>query len=202
MPDWHANEGDEYYGRHRDTAPAREMVCFELHFLGAVFGAATEVAGRCGKLGELPGETEDTWSLLLRLKDGGTGQLTSTMACPKEYRRGVCFGSRGVTTWDIGSGVVTVSTKPNQIARQYQFGALDAVLESSYFEEINEFVDAVLGKKAWSQSYSMNQAATATLAAAEKSSVTGRWLEKSILMPSPTAAPVAARTIRDIALAT
>lgn len=177
MPGWHDDEGDEYYGRHRDTAPAREMVCFELHFLNALFGPATEVAGCFEKFGELPGETEDTWSLLLRLKNGGTGQLTCTMACPREYRRGCCFGSRGVATWDIYTGEVTLSTAPDQTARQYQFGNVGAVLETSYSEEINEFVDSVLGEKTWSQSYSLNQESTATLAAAEKSSVTGRWVE-------------------------
>jgi predicted dehydrogenase len=177
MPGWHPDEGDEFYGRHRDTAPAREMVCFELHFLNAVFGAATEVAGRVEKFGELPGEIEDTWSLLFRLKNGGTGHLTSTMACPNEYRRGCCFGSRGSATWDICSGEVTLWTTPDQVARHYQFGALSAVLDTSYSEEINGFVDAVRGEKTWSQTYALNQESTATLAAAEKSSVTGRWVE-------------------------
>lgn len=177
MPKWHPHEGDEYYGRHRDTAPAREMVCFDLHFLNFIFSPAVEVAGCFQKYGELAGPTEDTWSLLFRLKNGGTGQLTSTMACPADYRRGCCFGSQGLATWDIYSGEVTLRTAQDQVARQYQFGALPSVLDAGYFEEINTFVDAVLGEKIWPQSYALCQESTATLAAAEQSSVTGMWVK-------------------------
>ena len=128
MPDWHPEEGDEYYGRHRDTAPAREMVCFDLHFLNSIFSPAVEVAGRFEKYGELPGQ-EDTWSLLFRLKNGGTGHLTSTMACPSDYRRGCCFGSQGLATWDLYSGEVMLRTRGDEFARQFQFGPLPSVLD-------------------------------------------------------------------------
>ena len=177
MPNWHVREGNEYYGRHRDTAPAREMVCFELTWLNPIFGAAVEVAGRFEKFGKLPGKTEDTWTLLMRLKNGGMGQLSSTMACPKEYLRGCCFGSNGFATWDIQSGEVMLRTNRGRAAQLYQFGATGAVLEATYSEEINSFVDAALGKKAWVHSYALSQESVATLAAAEKSSVSGRWVK-------------------------
>ena len=54
------------------------MICFELHFLNSIFSPAVEVAGRFENLGELPGK-EDTWCFCSRLKNGGTGHLTSTM---------------------------------------------------------------------------------------------------------------------------
>ncbi|MDB6127354.1 MAG: gfo/Idh/MocA family oxidoreductase, partial [Verrucomicrobia bacterium] len=101
MPGWHAGEGDEYYARHRNTAPAREMIPFELSWLNPIFGPATEVSGNYGKFGKLPAATEDTWTLAMRLRDGGTGQLAITMSCPVGYRRGACFGTNGVITWDI-----------------------------------------------------------------------------------------------------
>jgi predicted dehydrogenase len=177
MPGWHANEAREYYARHRDTAPAREMVCFELTWLNAIFSPPVEVAGHLEKSGELPGRTEDTWSLLMRLRNGGAGHMTSTMACPKDYLRGCCFGSEGVATWDIQSGEVTLRTRGDEASRRYQFGATGTVLEASYAEEITTFVDAVLGRKAWPQSYALSQQSAAALAAAEKSSATGRWVK-------------------------
>jgi predicted dehydrogenase len=177
MPGWHASEGNEYYGRHRSTAPAREMVCFELHFLNALFSGATEVAGAFSKFGGLSGDSEDTWSLLLKLKNGGTGQLTSTMACPSEYRRGSCFGNRGFVTWDIQNGEVMLSTGSDQKPRILQFGGASAVIERSYFEEINLFADAVISGKPGPQNYSSSQESTAILAAAEKSWATGKWVE-------------------------
>ena len=177
MPGWHPQEGNEYYGRHRDTAPAREMVCFDLHFLNSIFSPAIEVACRFERYGELPADTEDTWSLLLRLKNGGTGHLTSTMACPRDYRRGCCFGSKGWATWDLYSGEVTFSSAMHELPRQYQFGTISSVLDAGYFEEINTFIDAVLGEKTWLQSYALCQESTATLAAAEQSSTTGMWVK-------------------------
>ena len=176
MPGWHASEGVEYYGRHRDTAPAREMVCFELTWLIDVFGPATEVAGRFEKFGTLAGETEDTWSLLLRLSGGGTGQLTSTMACPCEYLRGSCFGSQGLASWDVATGEVALQTAAGGAPKLYHFGAIGTVLEAMYREEINAFVDAALGRGAWPDGYALMQQSSATLAAAEKSSVSGQWV--------------------------
>lgn len=195
MPSWHPAEGPEYYARHRNTAPAREMIPFELNHLNAFFGPALEVAGRFEKFGALPGDTEDTWSMSMRLHNGGIGQLTITMACPIDYRRGSCFGTHGLATWDIYSGGVTLQTKDDKEPRRFDFGSVGQVIEASYFEEINTFVDAALGSKTWPNSYALSQASSAMLAAAEKSSVTGRWLPVDPAAEPDTAPPQ--RTCRE-----
>lgn len=177
MPSWHPTEGLEYYARHRNAAPAREMIPFELSYLDALFGPASEVAGRYEKFGELPGAIEDTWSLSMRLRDGGIGQLTITMACPAaDYRRGCVFGTKGQLTWDVFTGSVTVQTAADKVPRQLEFGRIGAVLEAAYAGEISTFVDAVLGRKVWPNPYAASQQSCATLAAAELSSRTGRWV--------------------------
>ena len=191
MPGWHANEGSEYYARHRNTAPAREMIPFELQWLNAIFGPAVEVAGRFEKFGRLPGDTEDTWSLAMRLRDGGVGQLAITMACPVDYRRGCCFGTNGMATWDIYGGDLAIQVTGESAPRRHDFGSMASVLEGSYRDEINRFVDAVLGAERWPQSYAQGQYSSATLAAAERSHVTGRWTRVD-----PTADPEAAPPIR------
>jgi len=176
MPSWHPTEGTEYYGRHRNTAPAREMIPFELAYLNSFFGPALEVAGRFEKFGELEGNIEDTWSLSMRLREGGIGQLTITMACPgADFRRGCAFGTRGQVTWDILSGRVTLHTASDSTPRQFEFEPIGAVIEAVYAEEINTFVDAILGRKKWVNTYAHSQQSSATLAAAERSSVSGRW---------------------------
>ena len=175
MPGWHKTEGLEYYARHRNTAPSREMIPFELNWLTPIFSPATEVAGRFEKYGALPGDTEDTWSLAMRLRDGGTGQLTITMASPVDHRTGVCFGTKGVITWDIYGGSITVQTAADAAPRRLEFGGIGSVLEAMYLEEITTFVDATQGKKVWPQSYASSQLSSATLAAAERSFVTGQW---------------------------
>lgn len=184
MPGWHPTEGKEYYARHRNTAPAREMIPFELSYLDAFFSPASEVAGRFEKFGELPDDTEDTWSLSMRLQNGGIGQITVTMACPHDFRRGCCFGSKGMATWDILTGGITVQTEKEERPRQFTFGAIGTVLEATYFEEINTFVDAVFGRGEWPNSYALCQQSAATLAAAESSAVSGRWV-----MVDPAAEP-------------
>ena len=176
MPTWHPTEGKEYYARHRNTAPSREMIPFELNWLNSLFGAPTEVAGRFEKYGALPGDTEDTWSLSMRLKNGGVGQLTITMACPIDFRRGHAFGTAGMLTWDIYSGDLTVQTRGDKTPRQENHGAIGSVLEASYFDEINTFVDSALGTKTWPHSYALSQESSATVAAAEKSFITGQWV--------------------------
>ena len=175
MPGWHAGEGDEYYARHRNTAPAREMIPFELSWLNPIFGPVSEVAGRYEKFGQLPAATEDTWTLAMRLRDGGTGQLAITMSCPVGYRRGVCFGTNAVITWDIYNGDLSVQANGDTAPRVTHHGAIDAVLEPMYAEEIGAFVDAAMGRKPWLQPYSDSQQSTATLAAAERSGLSGKW---------------------------
>jgi len=176
MPGWHAGEGKEYYARHRNTAPSREMVPFELNWLNALFGAPMEVAGRFEKYGALPDDTEDTWSLSMRLKTGGVGQLTVTMACPVEFRRGHCAGTGGMLTWDIYNGDLTIQARGDKAPRHENHGSSSSVIEASYFDEINTFIDSARGTKTWPHSYALSQQSTATVAAAEKSFITGKWV--------------------------
>ena len=172
MAGWHPTEGLEYYGRHRDTAPAREMVPFELAWLGRAFGHATQVAGGFNRFSRREGTFEDTWSLLMQLEPGGTGQLTVTMGCPHDYRRGCAFGAKGSATWDINRGEILVHGSPGAT---HQFGALGQAIEPAYAAEIGAFVDAVQGGAPWPHSYADYQRALATLAAAEAGARADRW---------------------------
>jgi predicted dehydrogenase len=173
MPDWHPSEGPEYYARNRNTAAGREMVPFELLWLNAVFGRPKDVLGLVTRGGKLPGVVEDTWSLQMRLEGGVSAQLMVLMGCPGSLRQGWCFGGAGQVFFDLFSG---------EIRREYRngptdgrnFGAMKDVLESTYFREINTFVDAVAGCGTWPQTYEASAWATAALAAAESSSELGR----------------------------
>ena len=174
MARWHPTEGVEYYGRHRDTAPAREMVPFELAWLAGIFGPATSVAGEFGRFSQRAEAFEDTWSLQMRLAGGGTGQLTVTMACPHDLRCGSACGANGSATWDINRGeiVVRAGSAPAQV---HQLGEISVVIEATYAAEINCFVEAVRGGAPWPHHYADYQLGIATLAAAEASALAGRW---------------------------
>jgi len=188
-PSWHPHEGAEYYSRHRDTCPAREMVPFELGWLNAIFGPATEVAGHFGKYGQLRSDTEDTWSLGMRLQGSGFGQLTITMACPQDYRAGCCFGTNGMAAWDISSGEIALQTNREPTPRILHCGFIGSVIEQIYHEEINLFVDAAMGRCSWPHSHALSRQCSAILAAAETSSVTRGWVTVDPEMEPASAPP-------------
>lgn len=173
MPDWHPGEGPDYYARNRNTAAGREMVPFELQWLNHAFGRPVEVLGLVTKGGNLPGVVEDTWSLQMRLEGGATGQLMVLMGCPGALRQGWCFGGAGEVFFDLFSGDIRRKFRGG-VNDSRNFGAMKDVLEHSYFREINTFIDSVFRRAVWPQSYLASAWATATLAAAESSSESGR----------------------------
>lgn len=174
MNGWHPGEGNEYYGRHRDTAPAREMVPFELAWLARAFGRATQVSGGFNEFSRRPGSFEDTWSLLMQLEHGGTGQVTVTMGCPHDFRRGWAFGANGTITWDVNRGeIVLHPANAPEVVKQY--GAIGQLIETSYAAEIGAFIDAIQGGPAWNHSYEEYQHGLATLAAAETGARSDLW---------------------------
>jgi predicted dehydrogenase len=173
MPDWHPGEGNEYYARNRNTAAGREMVPFELLWLNRVFGKPVEVQGLVTLGGKLPGIIEDTWSVQMSLQGNAAAHLMVLMGCPGALRQGWCFGEAGQVFFDLFSGEIWREYRDCQNDRR-NFGAMKDVLESTYSREINTFIDAVLGKTAWPQTYLDTAWATAALAAAEASSESGR----------------------------
>lgn len=175
MAGWHPTEGLEYYGRHRDTAPAREMVPFELAWLASVFGRPVAVAGAYTRASGREDSFEDTWSLSMRLEHEGMGQLSVTMACPNDARRGSAYGTSGSVIWDINAGEIVLQPA-NGPSETLSFGPIGPAIEATYAAEIGAYVDAIKGKGRWPQAYGDYQWAIATLAAAERSALAGSWV--------------------------
>jgi predicted dehydrogenase len=173
MPDWHPEEGNDYYARRRDTAAAREMVPFELLWLNEVFGDAAAVNGIVGQRAALGNNLEDSWCLQIQLASGAIGQLTVLMGCPTPCRRGVCFGEHGMIEFDLWTGELKCRLNGRSEAPR-QFGSQAELIEGIYQQEINAFVDAVRTRAAWPLSYRRASHATAMLAAAELSSLSGK----------------------------
>jgi predicted dehydrogenase len=170
---WHPDEGKEYYARHRITSPAREMVPFELIGLDYVFGEPLKAAGTVSTRGHAQMESEDTWCLQMSLDNGGTGQLSVMMASPVTMRKGWAVGSNGSIEFDLLTGEIKRQFPQRGCVDTLQCGSIGAVLESVYAQEINAFVEAARGTKPWPHSYYKSNMLAATLAAAERSSVTG-----------------------------
>jgi predicted dehydrogenase len=173
MPDWHPDEGEDYYARRRDTAAAREMVPFELLWLNEVFGDAIAINGIVGQRAALGKDLEDSWCLQIRLGSGAVGQLTVLMGCPTPCRRGVCFGENGMIEFDLWSG--ELNCRLNGCSESIsKFSGQAELIESIYEREINRFVDTIQGNATWPLSYRQASHATAMLAAAELSSLSAK----------------------------
>jgi predicted dehydrogenase len=175
MPGWHPAEGPEFYARQRATSAGREMVPFELLWLNEVFGPAAEVCGTVSQRGQLDAVSEDTWSLSMRLESGAHAQLMVLMACPALCRQGRAWGDAGDVTFDLIAGTLARHLPNCGLVDTRPFGTMAEVLEPAYRDEIFAFVDAVEGRAAWPHSYQDSSRATATLAAAERSAVSGCW---------------------------
>jgi predicted dehydrogenase len=169
MPSWHPGEGQEFYARRRSTAAAREMVPFELLWLQEIFGECCFVSGKVNQHAAFGNPLEDSWSLQIELRSGAIGQLSVLMGCPTTCRRGWCLGDEGIVDFDLGTGNMVCRTR-DATEQSWSFGNQEQV-EDLYRREIHAFVDAIRGVSRWPLEYREASRATATLAAAEVSSL-------------------------------
>lgn len=173
LPSWHPDEGPEYYARQRKTSGGREMVTFELGYLNYIFGKPVNVSGIVRKSSGPEKPYEDMWRLQMELENGGTGHFTVLAECPERTRKGWLAGSNGLARFDIQTGELEYKAAGMESFSCLKLGALGDMLEEVYKEEINLFIDAILGKKEYYFSYDENAACTAVLAAAERSACFG-----------------------------
>jgi predicted dehydrogenase len=174
MPSWHPDEGADFYARQRQTAAAREMVPFELVWLNHVFGPPARAIGSVSRNGQLEVESEDTWCVHMDLSGVGHGQLLVVQASPTDCRKGLAFGTNGWIEFDLFEGTVTRHLNTIGIDDSREMGGQILCMEQSYKDEINTFVDVILGRAQWPHSYLASSLATGTLAAAERGAVTGK----------------------------
>lgn len=187
-PSWHPGEGAEYYARHRPTAPAREMVPFELIALEHVFGPAVAVSGRVVRRGRLDLDSEDTWSLQMELAGGATGALTVAMASPAPARHGWAVGDGGCLRFDLLAGTLEHVGPGARHAGPRVVCDWEESYEPMYDAEIGAFLDAVAGTAPWPYPYTTGAVVCGTLAAAERSMLTGR-VERVDPARQPAAVP-------------
>ncbi|CAB4852218.1 unannotated protein [freshwater metagenome] len=173
-PSWHPGEGQEYYARHRATAPAREMTAFELIGLHGIVGPTRSVSGRVEKRGTLDGDAEDTYCLQLVTETGAVGQLSVLMASPQVARRGWVAGENGVVAFDLLAGSVERRLPGARTDDVRHIADWAEVLEQVYDAEISAFISAVEGTGSWPFSGRASLNVCSTLAAAELSMLTGR----------------------------
>ena len=176
VPDWHPGQtAKEYYALNRSTAAAREVVPFELVVYNHLFDCVpVEVTGDVSRRGSLEIDSEDTWCIQAKLSNDAIGQIIVGMACPSPKTLALAVGSNGVIEFDMVGGTIRRNLPGKGIDDTIIVGSVLDVLETVYSNEINTFIDTVLGKAEWPLSYKGLAHATAALAAGEKSSISRR----------------------------
>ncbi|MBZ0099992.1 MAG: Gfo/Idh/MocA family oxidoreductase [Taibaiella sp.] len=174
LPTWHPGEGDEFYANHRSTSGGREVVPFEMSLLNYLFGIPVDACGTVARRGLFDMDSEDTWCLQVKLDNGGTGQMIVIMTSPYVKRGGWFAGVNGFVEFDIISGKVHRKFPVSDIDEVLETGSVKEIIETAYFNEINTFVNTLQGKAEWPFNYKDNAISTSTLAAAEKSAISGR----------------------------
>ncbi len=174
IANWHPDEGTEYYARNRSTNGAREMVAFELIGLADLFTEPQDVTGIVRTGGELGPNYEDSWSLQMRLNNGGIGQLVVLGASPQVARKGIAVGTNGTIEFDLLTGDIHRSLPLLGIQDTRNYGQLSHLLESVYKEEIDAFIETIKGSRQWPYDFRKSNVICGALAAAEKSAITGK----------------------------
>ena len=174
VPDWHPGEtSDEFYALNRTTAAAREITAYNITLLDNIFDSTpVEVTGTVMRRGSLDIDSEDTWCLQMRLSDGASGQINTTMASKFTHTTFImAVGENGMVRCDLYTGDMQRILPDRGIDDVISVGPLMPMIEDVYAKEINTFIDVIEGKAVWPTSYRAQAHAAATLAAAEKSAL-------------------------------
>lgn len=166
--------GKEYYAFNRNTNGTREIVPWSLVVLSDIFGMPQKASGLIRSGGEFGDGIEDSWSVQLHLDNGGIGQLFYGGASPENICKIIAIGTNGLIECDPVAGHITRKLTKLGINDTLHCGPTSQIWEKVYAEEIGTFVDAIRGKVAFPHDYRKACTIAGTLAAAEKSAVTGR----------------------------
>lgn len=186
LPDWHPWEDYRaYYVARRETGAAREIVPFELNWMGYLFGAPEAVSGFRGKLSELDVDIDDTYAGIVSFASGLWATLVVEVISRPAIRRARIVGELGTLEWDFAARNVRSWENgawveyPDPPPVEGPGGAW--VAETMYIEEMRGYLSAIDGDRA-AFPFSLREDAEllGTLAALERSSDEGRRL-------SPTA---------------
>lgn len=166
--------GKEYYAFNRHTNGTREIVPWALIALSGLFGMPTAANGFLRSGGEFFEGYEDTWSAQLKLDNGALGQLVFTGASPATYTRIAAVGTNGWIECDPAAGHIRRKLPALGIDDTLYCPPSGQVWETVYAKEIGAFMDAVRGKAAFPHDYRTACVLSGTLAAVERSALSGR----------------------------
>ncbi len=163
LPDWHPFEDYRMvYFSKKKTGACREMFCFELIWLNALFGSRVKKAtGSITKLSDLDMDAEDTVTAFVKYENGVRGTLLIDVIARKPFRTLRVLGSEGVLEWERFDYAIKIFTAKDKKTRTLavpkgnpEKGYVNE--EEMYIEEMKAFLRAVKGKGKYPHSFKEN----------------------------------------------
>jgi len=162
LPEWHPWEDyRDFYVSKKETGAAREIVPFELIWLTYLFSEIKSVYGRINKVSKLETNIDDIYEILLEFKNKILATMTVDVISIPSFKETKILGEKGAILCNFNDGIIkinkgkstkTIKLKMGKIARGYK-GNTGA--ESLYEEEIEAFLDAIMGRKKYP--FSLNE---------------------------------------------
>jgi predicted dehydrogenase len=185
LADWHPWEDYRaFYAARRETGAAREAVPFELPWIQAVLGArVSEVECVAHRTAALQCDIEDLFLMILRLANNTLAQVSIDVVQRAPVTCCRVVGDAGVIRWDFAEPSVWIcSGNDGKTANlcwrqaQYAHGFRGYSIEEMYVEEMAHWLAAIRGEVAYGFTCAEERQNLRVLAAAEKSSETGRFV--------------------------
>ncbi|MGZ4090239.1 MAG: Gfo/Idh/MocA family protein [Bacteroidia bacterium] len=181
LPDWHNYEKvSDYYVSKKETGGAREIVPFELTWLTMLFGFPSRIMGIYKKTIDIAGaeNIDDTYNLLLDYNEFIVN-LSVDVVSRFGTRKLVVNGEKGQLLWDWNENVIRLYSAdtsnwesiPYELIQAYN-GYNKNITETMYNEEIEAFLNALLGKGLYPNTLVKDYKVLKVLYAVEKSNDT------------------------------
>lgn len=186
LPDWHTYEKvSDYYVSNPATGGAREIVPFELTWITALLGFPITVSGNVRKTIHIQGaeKIDDTYNILLDYEDF---LCTLTVDCVSRYatRRLVINGEKAQLVWSWDANCIQVYHSETKAWEKVEYQMMKAqdgynanIGENMYIDELNAFIQAVVGKGTYPNTLENDHRVLRVLYAAETSHREGKTVK-------------------------
>jgi len=185
LPDWHTYEAvSDYYVSNPATGGGREIVPFELSWFTRVFGFPDRICGNFRKTIDISGaeQIDDTYNALF---DYGNFLASFTVDVVSRHatRRLMINGDRQQLIWDWDENSVRLFDPEKGVWEkiEYDMGSAAAgynanIGERMYVDEIRNFIEAIEGKRPFSNNLANDHRILKLLYAIEEADRNGAYV--------------------------
>lgn len=156
LPDWHPWESyKDFFVSNKKTNGCREIMAIEFPWLIGTFGQVINVNVMSDKISELNIPYKDNYMVQLEHERGNKGSLVIDIVSPMAVRNLEIYGENIYFSWNgTPTGLKEFDEEKREVRQvqlydkiEHMAGYNSFIVENAYQNEIQEFLDAVEGKK-------------------------------------------------------